>query len=87
MLVCSRFQCLVKVCAYKEGKPSPVISSFLMLSAQPSSSNLPDSQLQLTPENLGELVRPHGRWQAVSSQRKLVELEKQHSRWPCLCGI
>jgi hypothetical protein len=34
-----------KVCAHKEGNPSPITPSFLMLSAQPFSSNSPDSQV------------------------------------------
>jgi hypothetical protein len=76
----------------KRGRPIPHHAKFLdveMLSCQ--HSLLAEShqiyRLQLTPENLGELVRPHGRWQAVSHQRKLVESEKQHCRWPSLSAV
>ena len=76
-----------KICAYKEGSPSPVMPSFLMLSAQPFSSNSPDSQV---------VVNSGKSWRTSSASRQMAgsvtsketsRVEKQHSRWPHLSGI
>jgi hypothetical protein len=90
MLVCSRLKGLMGIVLIKKrGRPIPRLATFLdveMLSCQHSllAETRQIHRLQLTPGNLGVLVWPHGRWQAVSHQRKLVELEKH--RWPCLSG-
>lgn len=69
-----------KICAYKEGNPSPVTPSFLMSSAQPFSSNSPDSQVVV---NSGKSWRSGSAlWQVAGSvtSKETSGVEKQHSR-------
>jgi hypothetical protein len=54
-----------KVCAYKEGNPSPVTPSFLMFSAEPFSTNSPDSKVVV---NSGKSWRTSSAsWQVAGS--------------------
>ena len=77
-----------KIWAYKEGKPIPSHTKFLVkLSEQPFSRNSPNSQFTVNPGKSWRTCLASGRWQAVSHQRKLAELEELHRRWPHLSGL
>ena len=86
MLVCSRFECLIKKSALikRETHPQSCQVSWyrdVKLSKQPFSRNSPNSQFAVNSRKSWRTVRPH----SVTS-KETSRVEKQHSRWPCLSG-
>ena len=91
-LVCSRFKCLIIKFALikREAHSQSHQVSWcrdVKLSEQPFSRNSQKSQFSANSGRSWRTGLASGRWQAVSHQRKLVESEKQHGRWPRLSGI